>query len=47
MVGRRQREADDYELVRRFLAAAMMFLFASLNALDGTCCPDDCTYEQL
>jgi hypothetical protein len=32
--------------VRRFLAAAMLILFASLNAIDGVCCPDGCTREQ-
>lgn len=24
----------------------MLVLFASLNAVDGICCPDDCTHEQ-
>jgi hypothetical protein len=24
----------------------MLTLFASLNAIDGTCCPDGCTQEQ-
>ena len=24
----------------------MLTLFASLNAIDGICCPDGCTYEQ-
>jgi hypothetical protein len=24
----------------------MLVLFASLNALDGICCPDGCTHEQ-
>jgi len=32
--------------VRRFLAAVLLVLFASLNAIDGICCPDGCTYEQ-
>ena len=32
--------------MRRFLAAAMLILFASLNAIDGICCPDGCTREQ-
>jgi hypothetical protein len=28
------------------MAAAMLVLFASLNAIDGICCPDGCTHEQ-
>jgi hypothetical protein len=24
----------------------MLILFASLNAIDGMCCPDGCTHEQ-
>jgi hypothetical protein len=32
--------------VRRLLAAVMLVLFASLNAMDGVCCPDGCTHEQ-
>lgn len=32
--------------MRRFLAAAMLILFASLNAIDGICCPDGCTHEE-
>jgi hypothetical protein len=24
----------------------MLILFASLNAIDGICCPDGCTHEQ-
>ena len=24
----------------------MLVLFASLNAIDGVCCPDGCTHEQ-
>ena len=32
--------------MRRFLAAAMLILFASLNAIDGVYCPDGCTREQ-
>jgi len=31
--------------VRRLLAAAILMLFASLNAVDGVCCPDGCTHE--
>jgi hypothetical protein len=31
--------------VRRLVAAAVLVLFASLNAIDGVCCPDGCTYE--
>jgi hypothetical protein len=32
--------------VRRFAAVLLMVLFASLNAIDGICCPDGCTHEQ-
>jgi hypothetical protein len=32
--------------VRRLVAAAMLVLFASLNAIDGICCPDGCTDEE-
>jgi hypothetical protein len=32
--------------VRRLLAAAVLTVFASLNAIDGICCPDGCTHEQ-
>jgi hypothetical protein len=32
--------------VRRLLAAVLLVLFASLNAVDGVCCPDTCTEEQ-
>ena len=32
--------------VRRLLAAVMLVLFASLNAMDGVCCPDGCTHEE-
>jgi hypothetical protein len=28
------------------LAVTMLVLFASLNAMDGICCPDGCTNEQ-
>jgi hypothetical protein len=28
------------------LAAAILVLFASLNATDGVCCPDGCTHEE-
>jgi hypothetical protein len=28
------------------LAAAMLIVFTSLNAIDGICCPDGCTEEQ-
>ena len=41
-----RREADDNQCVRRLVAAAMLVLFASLNAIDGICCPDGCTHEQ-
>jgi hypothetical protein len=39
-------ESDDNRIVRRLIAAAMLVLFASLNAIDGICCPDGCTQEQ-
>jgi hypothetical protein len=29
--------------VRRLVAATLFVLFASLNAIDGICCPDGCT----
>ena len=29
--------------MRRSLAAAVLAVFASLNAIDGICCPDGCT----
>ena len=32
--------------MRRLAAAMMLVLFASLNAIDGICCPDGCTHEQ-
>ncbi len=32
--------------MRRLVAAAIVVLFASLNAVDGICCPDGCTHEQ-
>jgi len=32
--------------VRRLVAVTMFVLFASLNAIDGICCPDGCTHEQ-
>ena len=32
--------------MRRLVAAAIIVLFASLNAVDGICCPDGCTHEQ-
>jgi hypothetical protein len=32
--------------VRRFLAAAILIVFASLNAIDGICCPDGCTHDK-
>jgi hypothetical protein len=32
--------------VRRLVAAAIVGLFASLNAVDGICCPDGCTQDQ-
>jgi hypothetical protein len=32
--------------VRRLLAAVILVLFASLNAMDGVCCPDGCTHNK-
>jgi len=32
--------------VRRFLAAVILVVFASLNAIDGICCPDGCAHER-
>jgi hypothetical protein len=32
--------------VRKLLAAVMLVLFTSLNAMDGVCCPDGCTQEE-
>ena len=32
--------------VRRFAAVLMLVIFASLNAIDGICCPDGCTHEE-
>ena len=37
---------DDNQFVRRLLAAVMLALFASLNAIDGICCPDGCTHDK-
>jgi hypothetical protein len=31
--------------VRRFAAILVLVMFASLNAIDGICCPDGCTHE--
>jgi len=31
--------------VQRLVAAVMLVLFTSLNAIDGICCPDGCTHE--
>ena len=39
-------EAEHNQCVRRLVAAAIVALFASLNAIDGICCPDGCTHEQ-
>ena len=39
-------KGDDNHLVCRLLAAAILVVFASLNALDGICCPDGCTHER-
>ena len=43
---RSDQEAGDNRIVRRFLAVAILVVFASLNAIDGICCPDGCTYER-
>ena len=40
------RETGDNQLVRKFLAVAILVVFASLNAIDGICCPDGCTHER-
>lgn len=32
--------------VRRFVAALMLVMFASLTAIDGICCPDGCTHGE-
>ena len=32
--------------MRRFAAILMLVIFASLNAIDGICCPDGCTHEE-
>jgi len=37
-------EESHNRIVRKFLAAAILIVFASLNALDGICCPDGCTH---
>ncbi len=42
---RSDQEAGDNRIVRRFLAVAILVVFASLNAIDGICCPDGCTHE--
>ena len=39
------QETDDNQFVRRLLAAVMLVVFASLNAIDGICCPDGCSHE--
>ena len=39
-------QPNDNEFVRRLLALVMLVMFASLNAVDGICCPDGCTHEQ-
>ena len=39
-------EAGDNHVVRRLLAVAILVVFASLNAIDGICCPDGCTHER-
>lgn len=44
--GRIVLKADDNRFVRRLLAAVMLVLFASLNVMDGFCCPDGCTHEE-
>jgi hypothetical protein len=39
-------QTEDNQRVRKLLAAVMLMLFASLNAMDGFCCPDGCTHEE-
>jgi hypothetical protein len=41
----RYQEPAHNHCVKRLLAAAMLTLFASLNAIDGICCPDGCTHD--
>ena len=41
-----RQEPAHNQCVRRLLAAAMLTLFASLNAIDGICCADGCTLER-
>jgi hypothetical protein len=43
---RRDSESGDNQVVRRLLAVAILIVFASLNAIDGICCPDGCTHER-
>jgi hypothetical protein len=33
-------------LVRRAVVTVMLAVFATLNAIDGICCPDGCTHER-
>ena len=41
-----RRETGNNQVVRKFLAVAILVVFASLNAIDGICCPDGCTHER-
>jgi hypothetical protein len=41
-----QRSSAHNREVRRFAAILMLVIFASLNAIDGICCPDGCTHEE-
>ena len=33
--------------MRRFAAALLFVMLASLSTLDGVCCPDGCTHEKV
>jgi hypothetical protein len=44
--GGQRQETEDNQSVRRLVGAAIVVLFASVNAVDGICCPDGCTHEQ-
>jgi hypothetical protein len=42
----KQRSSAHNRQVRKFAAILMLVIFASLNAIDGICCPDGCTHEE-
>jgi len=33
-------------MVRKLLAVVILVVIASLNAIDGICCPDGCTHQR-